>query len=170
MANETHGSLAEKAASYLTNSERAMGGFCGIQQDIRRPAECLLEWARQQGVFLADFSTAGLEKYERDTAEHVVYFGSPDGRVIKCTKPGRFGYAHGPKGKRARFAEATPLFYLRRLKLTNRVFDTDLRLEGIALGKPNFGNEGDLMPYIVTSQSYIERADKKHPHPSEEEN
>jgi hypothetical protein len=34
----------------------------------------------------------------------------------------------------------------------NQEFPTDIRLEGIALGKPDRGNEGDLSPYIVTSQ------------------
>ena len=167
MANETHGSLAAEAAAYLTNSAGAMGGFCGIQQEIRRQAKCLVEWAKKRGVFLTDSYTKGLEKYEIDTTEHVVYFGSIDGRVIKCTKPGRFGYGHGPKGKRATFSNATPLFYLQRIELMNRVFDADLRLEGIALGKSDFGNEGDLIPYIVTSQRFIERADKNRPHPTD---
>jgi len=51
----------------------------------------------------------------------------------------------------------------------NRVFGTDLRLEGIALGKPDFGSEGVLSPYIVTSQRFIEAADKNRPHPFESE-
>jgi hypothetical protein len=169
MANETHGSLAAEAAAYLRDSAGAMGGFCGIQAEIRRQEKCLLEWAQKRGVFLTDSYTAGLERDELTTAEHAVYFGSPNGRVIKCTKPGRFGYAHGPKGKRARFSEATPLFYLRRLELMNLVFGADLRLEGIALGKPDFGNKEELRPYVLISQGYIERADKKHPHPSESE-
>lgn len=168
MANETHGSLAAEAAAYLTNRAGAMGGFSGIRQEIRGQAECLVEWAKRRNVFLTGSFTAGLEKYPEPTTEHVVYFGlPPDGRVIKCTYPGKFGYAHGPKEKRGRFSEATPLFYLRRLDLMNQVFDTDLRLEGVALGGPDFGTEGAWSPYIVTSQRFIERADKNRPHPSE---
>jgi hypothetical protein len=167
MASKTNESLAAEATTYLTSSAGAMGGFSGIQQEIRRQAECLVGWSRKRGIFLTDGYTADLEKYELATTEHVVYFSPPDGRVIKCTKPGRFGYGIGPKAKRTRFSNATPLFYLQRIELMNRVFDADLRLEGIALGKPNFGNEGDLLPYIVTSMPYIERADKKRPHPSE---
>ncbi len=51
----------------------------------------------------------------------------------------------------------------------NQEFPTDLRLEGIALGKPEFGEGNVLYPYVITSQRYIEIVDEKHPHPSEEE-
>jgi hypothetical protein len=172
MANKTHESLAAEATAYLENSAGAVGGFNGIQQEIRRQADCLLEWARNRGVFLTDSYTAGLEKYDRNTTEHVVYFGEPGSRVIKCTKctkPARFGWGHGSNGKYGNHCPATPWFYLQRLELMNQEFPTDLRLEGIGLGKPDFGNDEDLSPYIVTSQLYIEIADKKSPHPSEAE-
>lgn len=169
MPNQTHGSLAAEAAAYLANNAGAVGRFNGIQQEIRRQAVCLLAWARERGVFLTDSHTAGLEKNERDTIEHVVYLSPSGGRVIKCTKPGKFGYGHGPRGQYGRHPDATPFFYLQRLELMNQEFPTDLRLEGVALGKPNFGNEGDLRPYIVTSQRFIERIDKNRPHPSEQE-
>ena len=48
----------------------------------------------------------------------------------------------------------------------NREFPTDLRLEGIALGKSEYGE--DLYPYIITSQRYIEAVDDKSQHPTEE--
>jgi len=169
MANTTHGSLAAEAAAYLADNAGAVGRFNGIQEKIKQQSDCLIEWARQKGVLLDDSYTEGLEKFEEDTTEHTVYLSpSGDGRVIKCTKPGRFGHGHGPKGNYGRHAPATPWFYLQRLQLANLEFPTDIRLEGIALGKSNLGKD-EGHPYIVTSQLYIERANKQRPHPSEQE-
>ena len=50
MVSKTHESLAAEATAYLTNSAGAVGGFNGIQQEIRRQAACLVEWARERGV------------------------------------------------------------------------------------------------------------------------
>jgi hypothetical protein len=169
MANKTHGSLAAEAAAYLRECAGAVEGFNGIQEEIRRQADCLVEWARKRGVLLTDDCTDGLERYEPETIEHVVYLRRSDRRVIKCTKAGKFGYGHGPKGKYGTHPDATPLFYLERLELMNQEFPTDLRLEGIGLGKPGSGQSGELRPYMVTSQRLIEPADKNHPNPSEED-
>lgn len=172
MANKTYESLAAEATAFLENSAGAVGGFNGIQSEIRRQADYLLKWAKERGVFLPESFTAGLEKYDRNTTEHVVYFGEPGGRVIKrtkCTKPAKFGWGHGSNGKYGNHCPATPWFYLKRLELMNQEFPTDLRLEGVGLGKSDFGSDGELSAYIVTSQLYIEIADKKSPHPSEPE-
>jgi hypothetical protein len=112
---------------------------------------------------------AGLEKFEADSTEHVVFFGGPGRRVIKCTKPGRYGWGHGSNGKYGNHCHATPLFYLQRLELMNQEFPTDLRLEGIALAKSEYGTGDALLPYIVTSQRFIEIVDEKRPHPTEPE-
>jgi hypothetical protein len=45
---------AAEAVAHLTDSAGAMGGFVGIQTEIRRQAECLVEWAKKRGVFLTD--------------------------------------------------------------------------------------------------------------------
>jgi hypothetical protein len=169
MANQTHGSLAAEAAAYLRESAGAVGGFNGIQSEIRRQATCLCEWARKRGVLLTDFCTDGLEKFESETLEHVVYLRHSDRRVVKCTKPGKFGLGHGPKGRYGTHSAATPLFYLERLELMNQEFPTDIRLESIVLGKSDHGNEEDLKPFLVTSQRLIEPADKNCPNPSEQE-
>ncbi len=171
MANKTHGSLASQAAAYLTESAGAMEGSNGIQREINRQAACLVEWARERGVLLTDSCTDGLEKIELepDTLEHVVYLRHSDRRVVKCTKPGKFGLGHGAGGQYGRHCDATPLFYLQRLELMNQEFPTDLRLEGIAFEKPDIAKEGDLRPYIVTSQRLIEAVDKNCQNPSEEE-
>jgi hypothetical protein len=92
-----------------------------------------------------------------------------DRRVVKCTKPGKFGLGHGPKGRYGTHSAATPLFYLERLELMNQEFPTDIRLEGIVLGKSDRGNEEDLRPFIVTSQRLIEPVDKQRPNPTEPE-
>jgi hypothetical protein len=142
-----------------------VGGCNGIQEEIRRQAACLCEWARERGILLDGSYTDGLKRFEPDTVEHIVYLRQSDRRVVKCTKPGKFGRGHGPKGRYGIHPDATPLFYLQRLELMNREFPTDLRLEGIALG----GNEGALRPYIITSQRLIEPADKANPNPTEQE-
>jgi hypothetical protein len=146
-----------------------MEGCNGIQPEIRRQADCLLEWARKKNLILTDSFTDGLEKNATNTLEHVVYLRRSDRRVIKCTKPGCFGLGHGANGHYGRHAPATPLFYLERIELSNREFPTDLRLEGIGLSRPNSGNQENLMPFIVTSQRLIEPIDEKHQNPSEQE-
>jgi hypothetical protein len=167
MANQTHGSLAAEAAAYLRGSAGAMGGFNGIQSEIKRQAICLCEWARTRGVLLTDFCTDGLEKWDSETMEHVVYLRHSDRRVVKCTKPGNFGLGHGSEGRYGRHCPATPLFYLERLELMNREFPTDIRVEGIVSGKLEDGTEEDLKPFVVTSQRLIEPADKQCPNPTE---
>jgi hypothetical protein len=49
----------------------------------------------------------------------------------------------------------------------NQEFPTDLQLEGVSLGVPDYKEE--LSPFIVTSQRFIEVVDPKSQHPSEEE-
>jgi hypothetical protein len=90
----------------------------GSPQEIRRQSDCLVEWAQEQDVVLPSTHTDGLEKREASTSEHEVFLRVSDNRVIKCTFPGTFGYAHGPNNKQRR---ATPLYYLRRLELMNRI-------------------------------------------------
>jgi len=53
--------------------------------------------------------------------------------------------------------------------LTNQLFLTDLRFEGVALGKPTFQPEKPPVPFAVSSQLFIEAADNKSTHPSEYE-
>jgi len=67
MPNKAHGSLAAEAAAYLEKSAGAVGGFNGIQAEIRRQARYLVKWARERGVVLNNSFTDGLEKFEPDT-------------------------------------------------------------------------------------------------------
>jgi hypothetical protein len=100
------------------------------------------------------------------TAEHEVFYRASDNRAVKRTHAGTFGVTNEPKGKQH---HATPLFYLRRLELMNRIFNADLRLEGIVLGKSLIiGAQGEK-PCMVISQPWYRAADPTNPHPSETE-
>ena len=51
----------------------------------------------------------------------------------------------------------------------NQEFGGDLRLEGVVLGKPRYSGEEGEKPSIVISQEWIDAADEKSPHPSDQE-
>ena len=83
---------------------------------------------------------------------------------MKRTYPGRFGSAHGPKG---RMRPATPLFYLHRLDLTRELFDVDMRLEGVGVYQQS--SNAEKKPYMVISQEWVDAANESQPSPSEAE-
>jgi hypothetical protein len=163
MAATTHGNLAADAAAHLEKSAGAVEGLGGDAQEIDRQAACLVEWARKRNVLLTSDYTAGLEPHQSTTAEHEVFYRAADNRAVKRTYPGTFGVTNEPKGKQR---HATPLFYLHRLKLMNRVFSSDLRLEGVAFGKSLIVGAQGQRPCLVISQPWIEAADENNPHPS----
>src|SRR5438105_1293870 len=116
-----------------------------------------------RGLILRDNYTAGLFKHQSTTAEHQVFYRASDNRAVKCTYPGTFGVTPGPKGTQR---PATPLFYLHRILLMNRVFSSELRLEGVMLGGSLLiGAKGDQAS-IVSSQPWIRPLDPTRPHPS----
>ena len=110
-----------------------------------------------------------LSKLDLTTLEHHVYLDEDRKRVIKCTKPGKFGKGHGSAGRYGNHCDATPYFYFQRIEIFNQLFRTDIRLEGVALGEPEYGADKTHVPYAVTSQRFIEAAENQSPHPSEEE-
>lgn len=169
MANQTHESLAAQAAAHLRKSAGAMAGYNGIQQEIRRQSAYLIEWAQRRHLLLTDFCTDDFIKLALNTQEHEVYIRPSDRRVIKCTRPGKFGLGHGASGQYGRHCPATPLFYLERLVLMEQEFPTDLRLEWVALKKPESIASMESLPYMVTSQRLIEPIDTERQHPSEAE-
>jgi hypothetical protein len=169
MADKTNESLAAQAAAYLRKSAGAVAGHNGIQQEIKRQAIWLIKWATAHGCLLTEFSTDGFEKLSLETLEHDVYIRPSDRRVVKCTKPGKFGLGHGAGGKYGNHCDATPLFYLDRLVLMEQEFPTDLRLEGVALKSIVLNASEDPIPYIVTSQRLIEPVSVERTHPSEAE-
>src|SRR6266496_799661 len=152
MAEATHGDLAADAAAYLTRGTDSTEGFGGNTQEIERQSSCLGEWARDKNVILTDSYFVGLEKYGGITAEHEVYYRAADNRAVKRTYPGTFGVTPLPKGEQS---YATPLFYLRRLELVNRIFGSDFRLEGIAMGRSLLLWARGEHPSMVVSQPWI---------------
>jgi hypothetical protein len=163
MASTTHASLAEDAAAYLGRSSDTFQGFGSDPKEIDRQATCLIEWASKNDAILKDSYTSGLERQEGTTAEHEVFYRSDDNRAVKRTHAGTFGVTSAQKGEQG---HATPMFYLRRLQLMNREFDSGIRLEGIMLAKCLLiGATGD-QPCMVISQPWHRPANKNSPHPS----
>jgi hypothetical protein len=138
----------------------------GGPQEIDRQAACLIKWARERNALLAAGYTAGLRKFASPSAEHEVFFRPTDNRVVKCTYPGTFGITPEPKGIQT---HATPVFYLRRLQLMNRLFHSDLRMEGVLLGKSLILFAQGEQASIVISQEWFHPADKSNPYPTENE-
>ena len=166
MVSRAHGNLAEDAAAYLAKGANATESLSGDPKEIDGQAARLVEWARKRNVLLTDAYTADLEKHNSTTAEHEIFYRISDNRAVKCTYPGTFGVTNDQKGKQH---HATPLFYLRRLELMNRVFRSDLRLEGVTFGKSRFiGEQGERLCMVI-SQPWIDAADETNPHPSEAE-
>lgn len=163
MATTTHGSLAADAAAYLRRSGHTIKGVGGDPQEIDRQAACLITWARTKNVILTDAHTAGLKKHGGTTAEHEVFYRASDNRAVKLTYPGTFGVTPDPKGLQQ---AATPLFYLLRLELMNRVFGSDFKLEGIAFGKSLLLWAQGEQPRMVVSQPWVRAANPTFPHPS----
>jgi hypothetical protein len=166
MACSPYGELAADAAAHLERSGSSLEGFGGDSQEIERQAANLIVWAREKSRILPEEYTTGLFKHQSTTAEHEVFYRASDNRAVKCTYPGTFGVTPDPKGAQR---AATPLFYLRRLELMNRVFKSELRLEGIILGKSLLIGAKGEQPSVVISQAWIRPADPNLPHPSNAE-
>ncbi len=166
MARTANAGLEADASAFLCRGQAADAGLSGGPAEIDRQAGRLVVWARQSGLILPDTFLTGCDKHPGDTAEHEVFHRPGDNRALKRTYPGTFGVTADAKGNHT---AATPLFYLHRLQLMNHVFDSDMRLEGIALGhSPLIGQRGK-QPSIVISQPWIRAADLANPHPSEAE-
>ena len=157
--------LAEDAAAHISRGQAADAGLRGGPQEIDRQAGLLVEWARQCGRILPDSFFVSLQKHPGVTAEHEVFHRPADNRAIKRSYAGTFGVTPGLKGQQT---AATPLFYLRRLSMMNRVFNADLRLEGVAFGQSLLLGQSGPQPSIVISQPWVRAADPANPHPTEQ--
>ena len=137
------------ALAHLRGVQRAGGEAFGTYS-FSREEESLKEWARGLGLLLE--AEEILPKLERGGQEHDFY---RDGdRVIKVTRHGVFGLSPGielalvSSSKDARqfhLWEATPLQYLDRLALQNKLVPEINRLDGVILSP-----DGEMA--IVTSQ------------------
>jgi len=166
MASTTNASLAEQAATHLGRGPNALQGFRSDQTEIDRQSTRLIEWASKNEAVLDDSYTAGLQRQEGTTAEHEVFYRPTDNRAVKRTYAGTFGVTNAKKGEQT---HATPMFYLRRLQLMNREFNSDLRLEGILFGTSLLIGASELQPSMVISQPWHRPANPSDPHPSNEE-
>ena len=163
MVDQAHGDLAADAAAHLERSGYTLQGFSGDPQEIERQAACLITWAQANGLVRTAEYTAHLFRHNSTTAKHQVYYRQSDNRAVKLTHPGTFGATPDPKGAQR---AATPLFYLRRLMLMNRVFGAGLRVEGVMLAKSLIIGVPGEQPSIVISQPWIRPADPLRPHPT----
>lgn len=164
MANTTDGCLAEDAASYIGGNTDPVQRLDVSATEIDRQSGLLVAWALKNKGLLPVTYFLDLTQLGNATAEHVVYSRQSDNRAIKRTHAGTFGVTPDVKGKQT---GATPLFYLRRILLMNRVFDSRIQFEGVFHAKSYLiGKTDDLYPCIVISQPWYRAATAANPHPS----
>jgi hypothetical protein len=164
MANTTDGSLADEAAAYIERNSDAVQIVDGSSTEIDRQSGLLAAWASANQALLSWAYFEALDKIGDYTAEHVVYYRESDNRAVKLTHPGTFGVTPGPKGEQH---GATPLFYLRRLLLMNRIFDSMILFEGVFFAKSILiGKTDGVYPCIVVSQPWHHPDAVENPHPS----
>jgi len=127
----------------------------------RRERDALVQYTQELGKILPSSYLDGLPKTNEPSSEHDVFFRCSDKRVVKVTKPGFYGFTViGQYGERIR---ATPVEYFQRTTLYNRVFDDDMKFEGVVfLGTQKF-------PCIVVSQPFVVARSKVLPYPMDED-
>ena len=122
----------ESAACQLRASPPPAAASPAREREIlrRRQERDLLAWAREQGRLIERATYLTLA--ERGGEEHRLWLAEDGRRYFKATFPGRFGFAvilaHAGIPD---LADATPLEYLERLILQNRVFGDSVCLEGV---------------------------------------
>lgn len=103
-----------------------------------------ISWSYNRGVSLP----AAVAPDREGGREHDLRFDAEAGRWLKFTKPFSAGWATGWNGERLVRRAATPLQYLGRWRLLNRLFGGDARLVGLScLGRTQ---------RIVVSQAHQE--------------
>lgn len=146
--------LIVQALDHLTRSIQTDGSSHGAPT-LARQKEDLREWARSLGLLLKHANL--LAQVVRGGQEHDLFHDTVADRYFKVTRDGVFGFspgidlalvASGEDGRRFHLWEATPIEYLDRLLLQNRLVPGLNALEGV------LDQEGDLA--IVTSQPRFE--------------
>ena len=87
-----------------------------------------ISWAYYRGVALP----AALAPDQEGGREHDLLFDAPGGRWLKFTKPFAAGFTVDQVAGRFVRRPATPLEYLQRWRLSNRLFGGDARLVGLS--------------------------------------
>ena len=147
--------LITEAAEFLEKCGDA-GQWSDGDGEGKAQIENLQKWCRTTGSFVEYKPPAGAPL--DGGSEHELFYDPIASCVCKCTSPpGTFGLVgFGQKLERI----ATPYFYLRRLALANRAFDSGINLEGVTAGEK---------PSIVTTLLFYRAADLHSPHPTTEE-
>jgi hypothetical protein len=129
-------------ANALTTGEEPFG----IRQQaalIQRDA--IIRWAEESGLTVEPSLWGG--KAVAGGSEHEIW--EENGEVWKVTHPGRYGWTVLPgAGGRPEIAEATPLEYLERWSVANRLLGDNAKLRGVSIS----GEEAR----IVVSHPFIE--------------
>ena len=118
----TQGGTLEELLICAEQFERSTGPSQDAEKWFRAESESLLHWANNSGRLLSkaelDGIIGGLRVLEAGL-EHQVYFVKKLGRVVKITKPPRFGL-HGDLR-----------IYVQNALWCNLLFMDDIRLEGV---------------------------------------
>jgi hypothetical protein len=152
---ENQGIAPEAAAADLRGSVRAVRTASGETRDpgIIDQIFGLTQWGAIAGRFLE--AGGWLRPAKNGGMEHELWFNAAQQRYVKITLPGRYGQYPTPRPDGTPgLRPATPLEYLDRLALSNRLFADDWLVEGLV--------ESPAGPRIVTSQPVIvgERPDE----------
>jgi hypothetical protein len=113
------------------------------EERVAAQFKALATFAKSSGCALKDGDLPPVFRGATPGREITAFLHPAQRRVWKATFPGQAGFGH--------FGYYTPAGYLRRLRLSNRIFGDDVQFEGI------WKRPGGLS--IVTSQPFIQ------PHP-----
>ena len=157
---EDVGREVRRAASAIEQRVGKAPGASRSAQD-EREKQALVQYTQELGKIHPSCFLDGLPKTNEPSTEHDVFFRRSDQRVVKVTKLGLYGFiVVGLDGERI---HATPVEYFQRMALYTRVFDDDVRFEGVILvGKKKY-------PCIVTSQPFVVARSMMLPYPMDED-
>ena len=161
------GELGEAALAFLAGSGGAGESLGAVAEG--EPQRRLREWARPRGCLIDAAAWLALQPVSHGSAEHEVRFRASDGRAVKRTHPGTFGFQPVHRDGQWVSVPASPLAYLIRFQLQNDLFDDDVRLEGVMESSgPSMviGQPADGISFVI-SQSWLKAADRQQPHPTE---
>ncbi|MEZ5386482.1 MAG: LPD1 domain-containing protein [Prosthecobacter sp.] len=133
-----YGRLAQRALEGATGN-RASSVQSPSGGERTQQAAVLADWARENGLLITRLPAEYQPGGENDIGqmEHHVW-STPDGkRVVKLTKPGKFGLwpVVDGIGVDLREKESTPLRYLSRVNDSNAVFEDDQVLHGVLIDR-----------------------------------
>ena len=158
--------LGEKTACALEQRFGSGEGVGGVEEEI-----FLRGWAVQEKLLIPDSDWQALRTISNTTSEHEVRYRQSDHRAVKRTWPGTFGFVPRCLNGTWKHSPAKPSEYLNRQALQNAMFDDEISLEGFMLDAGGIAiigqKQGGLS--MVISQPWLDAADERSPHPTEEQ-